>query len=232
MVRKTKLLGFGRSQGRALGGHRARTAHATGHRTSRQSRWRRDIGIPAPRGSRTLCRPRLGRSAHGSLSSIFFDAPSAGWNRASDPTAATEKISYREVSRARRYQRPLRDGQASAKRRSAALARDPSPLLDLGYHTRRARLRNRTSAGRAPNRSVRMAGASSRRAVAGIVPIDAEVALAAGRLRARREKKGRPVRAQADMLIAASALVRGITLVTRNVSDFEGCGIALLNPFD
>ena len=64
-----------------------------------------------------------------------------------------------------------------------------------------------------------------------IVHIDAEVALAAGRLRARREKKGRPV-AQADMLIAASALVRGITLVTRNVSDFEGCGIALLDPFD
>lgn len=64
-----------------------------------------------------------------------------------------------------------------------------------------------------------------------VVQIDAEVALAAGRLRARREKKGRPV-AQADMLIAASALVRGITLVTRNVSDFEGCGIALLDPFD
>jgi len=63
------------------------------------------------------------------------------------------------------------------------------------------------------------------------VPIDGEVALAAGRLRARRETKGRPV-AQADMLIAASALVRGITLVTRNVSDFEGCGIALLDPFD
>jgi predicted nucleic acid-binding protein len=34
------------------------------------------------------------------------------------------------------------------------------------------------------------------------------------------------------MLIAASALVRGIILVTRNVSDFEGCGIALLDPFD
>jgi predicted nucleic acid-binding protein len=41
----------------------------------------------------------------------------------------------------------------------------------------------------------------------------------------------RPV-ARADMLIAASALVRGIILVTRNVSDFEGCGIALLDPFD
>ena len=64
-----------------------------------------------------------------------------------------------------------------------------------------------------------------------IVPVDGDVALAAGRLRARREHKGRPV-AQADMLIAASALVRGLTLVTRNTADFEGCGVALVNPFE
>lgn len=64
-----------------------------------------------------------------------------------------------------------------------------------------------------------------------IVAVDAEVALAAGRLRARRERGGKPV-AQADMLIAASALVCGMTLVTRNVADFEGCGIALIDPFD
>jgi toxin FitB len=63
-----------------------------------------------------------------------------------------------------------------------------------------------------------------------IVPVDEEIALAAGRLRSRRERKGRPV-AQADMLIAASALARGLPLVTRNVNDFEGCGIALINPF-
>jgi predicted nucleic acid-binding protein len=63
-----------------------------------------------------------------------------------------------------------------------------------------------------------------------LVPVDAEIAMAAGRLRARRERKGRPV-AQADMLIAASALTQGLTLVTRNVIDFEDCGIALLNPF-
>lgn len=64
-----------------------------------------------------------------------------------------------------------------------------------------------------------------------VVPIDAEVAIAAGRMRALRERKGRPV-AQADMLIAASALVRGLVLVTRNVGDFEGCGIGLINPFE
>lgn len=64
-----------------------------------------------------------------------------------------------------------------------------------------------------------------------VVAVDTEIALAAGRLRARRERKGRPV-PQADMLIAASALTRGLTLVTRNTDDFEDCGIALVNPFE
>ena len=39
------------------------------------------------------------------------------------------------------------------------------------------------------------------------------------------------VRDQADMLIAATAQVHQLTLVTRNTRDFEGCGIGLLNPF-
>ncbi len=64
-----------------------------------------------------------------------------------------------------------------------------------------------------------------------VIPVDAEIALAAGRLRAARERRGRRV-AQADMLIAASALLRGLTLATRNVADFEGCGIALVDPFE
>jgi predicted nucleic acid-binding protein len=33
------------------------------------------------------------------------------------------------------------------------------------------------------------------------------------------------------MLIAATALVHRITLVTRNVGDFTDCPIAILNPF-
>jgi predicted nucleic acid-binding protein len=41
----------------------------------------------------------------------------------------------------------------------------------------------------------------------------------------------RQVRSQADMLIAATAQVHALTLVTRNVRDFDGCGIAVLNPF-
>lgn len=34
-----------------------------------------------------------------------------------------------------------------------------------------------------------------------------------------------------DGLIAATAAVHGLTLVTRNTSDFEGMGVELFNPF-
>lgn len=63
-----------------------------------------------------------------------------------------------------------------------------------------------------------------------IEEITPEIARAAGELRARRTRAGRPV-TQADMLIAATALVRGWTLATRNVPDFEDCGVLLFNPF-
>lgn len=38
----------------------------------------------------------------------------------------------------------------------------------------------------------------------------------------------RPVR---DSLIAATALVHGMTLVTRNVADFQSSGVSILNPW-
>ena len=47
-----------------------------------------------------------------------------------------------------------------------------------------------------------------------------------GRMRARRSV---PVM---DALIAATARVHGLTLVTRNVRDFAGLGVTLLNPFE
>ncbi|MFF4414776.1 type II toxin-antitoxin system VapC family toxin [Streptosporangium sp. NPDC001559] len=59
-----------------------------------------------------------------------------------------------------------------------------------------------------------------------IAPITPEVAEEWGRLNAVR-----PV-STADGLIAATARVNGWTLVTRNVKDFEGTGVSLIDPFD
>ncbi|WP_028134814.1 type II toxin-antitoxin system VapC family toxin [Bradyrhizobium japonicum] len=39
-------------------------------------------------------------------------------------------------------------------------------------------------------------------------------------------------RAERDALIAATALVHSLTIVTRNVGDFESTGVVLLNPWD
>jgi predicted nucleic acid-binding protein len=56
------------------------------------------------------------------------------------------------------------------------------------------------------------------------------VARRAGSMRGRFRAAG-VTRTQADMLIAATAAQHGLTLVTRNIRDFEGCGIAVLDPF-
>ena len=63
-----------------------------------------------------------------------------------------------------------------------------------------------------------------------ILDVTPSIARASGDLRAARESRGRRV-AQADMLIAATALVHGLTLVTRNGRDFEGCGVTVFDPF-
>jgi toxin FitB len=39
-------------------------------------------------------------------------------------------------------------------------------------------------------------------------------------------------RSDRDALIAATALVHGLTVATRNVADFEGMGVAVLNPWE
>ena len=58
-----------------------------------------------------------------------------------------------------------------------------------------------------------------------VLPVTQEVALEWGRLSAGNPP---PV---VDGLIAATALVHGLTVVTRNVADFEPTGVPLLNPF-
>jgi hypothetical protein len=63
-----------------------------------------------------------------------------------------------------------------------------------------------------------------------IALVDGAVADQCGRLVARREAGGRPIQAM-DALIAATAQVHGLTLVTRNVSDFQLSLKSILNPW-
>jgi predicted nucleic acid-binding protein len=58
-----------------------------------------------------------------------------------------------------------------------------------------------------------------------ILPVDADVADAWGRVHVIRDVPA------VDGLLAATAIVHGLTLVTRNISDVQGLGADLLNPF-
>jgi len=58
-----------------------------------------------------------------------------------------------------------------------------------------------------------------------ILAVDTAVAQRCARLH------GPDPRAERDALIAATAMVHGLTVVTRNVADFEPTGVALLNPW-
>lgn len=63
-----------------------------------------------------------------------------------------------------------------------------------------------------------------------VLPIEEETADAWGRLVARREAQGRPINAM-DALLAATALVHSLTLVTRNDSDFASSVKTMVNPW-
>ncbi len=57
------------------------------------------------------------------------------------------------------------------------------------------------------------------------LPVDTAVALRCARLHVP------DLRGERDALIAATALVHGMTVVTRNVADFRPTGVALINPW-
>lgn len=59
-----------------------------------------------------------------------------------------------------------------------------------------------------------------------VLPITGDIAETWGRLNARRPL---PV---IDGLLAATAIVHRLTLVTRNVRDFDGLGVSLLDPWN
>jgi predicted nucleic acid-binding protein len=62
-----------------------------------------------------------------------------------------------------------------------------------------------------------------------VLPVSLEVARQAGLLRAQLGARGIR-RTQADLLVAATAAVHALTLVTRRPRDFDGCGVPLLDP--
>jgi predicted nucleic acid-binding protein len=59
-----------------------------------------------------------------------------------------------------------------------------------------------------------------------VLPVDTAVAQRCARLHVPDR------RAERDALIAATALVHGMTIVTRNIADFEPTGVPVLNPWD
>lgn len=59
-----------------------------------------------------------------------------------------------------------------------------------------------------------------------VLPFDLQIARRWGQLSAVLGNDS------ADLMISATALEHGLTVVTRNVSDFEPTGVAILNPFD
>mgnify|MGYP001318656624 CR=1 FL=1 len=64
-----------------------------------------------------------------------------------------------------------------------------------------------------------------------IIPIDVSVMTVWGALMARSEQQGKRMSVM-DGMIAATAYKENLTLVTRNVDDFETCGLRLVNPWD
>lgn len=64
-----------------------------------------------------------------------------------------------------------------------------------------------------------------------ILPIDRDIAQLWGEITAKAAKAGRTLHA-ADGLIAATALHRGLRVMTRNTHDYEPTGALLINPWD
>lgn len=64
-----------------------------------------------------------------------------------------------------------------------------------------------------------------------ILPIDVGVADRWGLLEADAKRKGKPL-STIDGLLAATAVHHNLTIVTRNVGDFNGLSVPVLNPWE
>jgi predicted nucleic acid-binding protein len=100
---------------------------------------------------------------------------------------------------------------SSAKSGGSYAAHDEEPVLD---QVRPASIEQRADRHVLPTFSGR------------ILAIDTEVAQRCATLHVPDPRSDR------DTLIAATALVRGLTVATRNVADFEHMGVGVLNPWE
>ncbi len=63
-----------------------------------------------------------------------------------------------------------------------------------------------------------------------ILPFDEDAARVFAKIVAGRDALGRPI-SQSDAMIAAIARSRRATLATRNVADFQDCGLRIVDPW-
>lgn len=63
-----------------------------------------------------------------------------------------------------------------------------------------------------------------------VLPYDAAASDAFAMIMAQRRTMGRPIQPP-DAMIAGISHSRGATLATRNLRDFEGCGLQLIDPW-
>jgi toxin FitB len=63
-----------------------------------------------------------------------------------------------------------------------------------------------------------------------VLPFDREAAVAYGDLFAARRRVGRPG-SSADLMIASIARAKAASVVTRDVGDFEHCGLTVIDPW-
>ncbi len=64
-----------------------------------------------------------------------------------------------------------------------------------------------------------------------VLPFDSAAARAYADIAAQRRAAGRPI-AEADCQIAAVARATDASIATRNVKDFDGCGVRVINPWN
>jgi toxin FitB len=63
-----------------------------------------------------------------------------------------------------------------------------------------------------------------------VLPFSSDAAAPYARIAVERKRAGRPI-SHFDAQIAAIAVANGATVATRNIDDFDGCGIRVDNPW-